>query len=365
MYSHNIDNSLKLVQNLILPNEYDFFEDLGCEELPIPIMMAFKPVTFDKHSYPTHINKIRSILRYADHNFEAEVPGLFKQGAKFSPIGYVNRFTADEKELLQVVRERVGTSLSLDFGRCIKPVTNLLVQIGPFRVMSHIAQIFEKKPLTLFEVGPGAAYIGAMMGLTGHKYLSYDITQSLYIWQQYMLRAVGRDIFFDTASQLEYNPPDNAKIIHLPWWHYVRFLQNCPVKADVVYSNSNLGEMSPLSLKHVLHISRKMLEKSEIGFFIYFSTGMIAQNSVEQIATAFDQAGYELVMKEPFMAYVIRGRNKNSIDQIFAEGIPFYDPSGRKGSFDANEVMALSRSEAPLDLDLANWNYGWPPPYIA
>jgi hypothetical protein len=364
MSSGNNDHIKKTIQKLILPKEYDVFEDLGCEELSIPIMMAFKPVTFDKYSYPTHINEIRSILRYADHNFEAEVPGLFDQAAQFTPIGYVNRFTADEKELLEAVRDRVGSKLSADFGRYIKSVTNLLVQIGPFRVMSHIAKIYGKQPLTLFEIGPGAAYIGAMMGLTGHKYLSYDVTQSLYIWQQYMLRAIADENFFDTAGQSQYNPPDDAKIIHLPWWQYVRFLQNCPVQADVVYSNSNLGEMSPLSLKHVLHISRKMLEKSEIGLFIYFSSGMTAQNSVEQIAAAFEQAGYELAMKEPFMAYVIRGRNTNLVNQIFSEGIPFYDPSGRGGSFDANATMALSRKEAPLDLDLAFWNYRWNPPYI-
>jgi len=350
--------------DLILPDEYDRFEVTGCADLPIPLMMAYKPITFEKYSYPTHIKEISQILRYADHNSEAEVVGLFKTDAKFSPIGYINSFTSDESSLLKNLRQRLADSLNSDFGRPIKPITNLLVQVGPFRVMSHIANMFGKKPLTLFEVGPGAAYLGAMMALTGHQYLSFDITQSLYIWQQYMLRVMAGDDFFDTARQRFYNPPDLAKIVHLPWWQYVRFLQNCPIKADIVYSNSNLGEMSPVALKQVLNISRQMLEKSEVGIFIYFSTGMTAQSSSEQIATAFEQAGYTLAMKEPFIAYVLKGKDPTPVEQLFLGGIPFYDPSGQGGTFESNNVMSLSRKEAPLDADFAAWYYGWNPPYV-
>ncbi len=347
----------------LTPARYDALERRGVEELPIPVLMAFQPVTFERHSYPTRIDTMRAVLRYADHNSEAEVPGLFEPGATFAPVGYVNRFTADERALLATLRQRVASALLADFGRAIKPVTNLLVQIGPFRVMSQIAKAYRRTPLSLFEVGPGAAYIGAMMAVAGHRYMAYDITQSLYLWQHYLLQAVAGGDFAETAAQSEFAPSRDARIVHLPWWQYVRFLQRCPVRADVVYSNSNLGEMSPLALKHVLHISRRMLEGSPVGVFAYFSTGMTAQNSPEQIAAAFAQAGFVQAMQEPFIAYVPEGRDPAPIRDAFAAGIPFYDPSGRGGDFDANAVMALKRSEAPLDVDLAAWNYGWKPPY--
>lgn len=347
----------------LTPARYDALEQRGVEELPIPVLMAFKPVTFERHSYPTRIDTMRAVLRYADHNSEAEVPGLFEPGATFAPVGYVNRFTADERALLATLRERVAAALLADFGRAIKPVTNLLVQIGPFRVMSQIARAYRRQPLSLFEVGPGAAYIGAMMAVAGHRYMAYDITQSLYLWQHYLLQAVAGGDFAETAGQDEFAPPRDARIVHLPWWQYVRFLQRCPVRADVVYSNSNLGEMSPLALKHVLHISRRMLEGSPVGVFAYFSTGMTAQSSPEQIAAAFAEAGFVPALQEPFIAYVPEGRDPAPIRDAFAGGIPFYDPTGRGGEFDANAVMALKRSEAPLDVDLAAWNYGWQPPY--
>jgi hypothetical protein len=351
-------------KELITPQHYDDLEKQGVAELPIPVMMAFKPVTFERYGYPTHISSMREVLRYADHNCEAEVPGLYRPGATFAPVGYVNSFTTDERQMLDTLRNRVAAATLRDFGRAVKPATNLLVQMGPFRVMSHLARSFDLAPMTLFEVGPGAAYLGAMMAVAGHRYFAFDVTQSLYVWQQYLLNTVAEGDFAETAAMPDFDPGISARVVHLPWWQYVKLLYGTKTRADVVYSNSNLGEMSPLALKHVLHISREILQDSPLGLFGYFSTGMTAQSSPEQIAAAFVSAGYRLVFKEPFMAYVLDGHDSSRLEAAFKGGIPFYEPSGKGQRFDANEVMAMKRSEAPLDARLAAWNYGWQPPYI-
>lgn len=348
---------------LVLPEQYDAHEERGTADLPIPMLMGFMPITFERYSYPTRIREMRALQRYADHNCEAEVPGLFVPGAVFAPVGYVNAFTADERDLLGIVRERVARALGNDFGRPIKPITNLLVQIGPFRALTHLARTLRREPLSMFEVGPGAAYIGALMAIAGHRYAAFDITQSLYIWQQYMLRAVAGPDFVETAGFNRFEEAPAARITHLPWWQYVRFLESCPIRTDFVYSNSNLGEMSPLALKLVLEVSKRMLEHSPLGVFAYFSTGMTAQSSVEQIAAAFAAAGYEQAIAAPLIVYVLKGRDPTPIQAAFREGIPFFNPSGRGGRFDANTVMALKRAEAPLDAAIAAWQYGWQPPY--
>jgi hypothetical protein len=203
-----------------------------------------------------------------------------------------------------------------------------------------------------------------MMAVAGHRYAAFDVTQSLYIWQQYLLKTVAEGDFFESASKANFNPDSLARVSHLPWWQYVKLLYGTKARTDVVYSNSNLGEMSPLALKHVLHISREMLKDSPLGLFAYFSTGMTAQSSPEQIAAAFVSAGYRLVFKEPFMAYVLDGHDFWRLEAAFQDGIPFYEPSGKGKRFDANEVMSMKRNEAPLDAQLAAWNYGWQPPYI-
>ena len=356
--------------------EYNASERLATIGRSIPELMAFRPITFQQVGYPTHVSLEGELARYVDHNFEAEVPGLFKPGAVFAPIGYVNEFTADEKKLFDSVRDAVAAMTLRRFGRAIRPITNLLVQMGPYRVMDHLAKSFGTKQLAVFEVGPGLTYLGALLVQAGHRYLSYDVTQSLYLWQNRLLAEVAGGDFVEMAMDPDPNRLMSGRVVHLPWWEYVKFLSGTEVRADIVYSNSNLGEMSRVALKHVLHISRQMLAGSKLGLFMYFSTGMCAQNSPEVLAAEFEQFGYHKVFDSPFVAYVLNedkgsvltrvfNQDKASVlEKAFRHGVPLFDPSGNRARLTANEVMALRRAEAPLDVQLTCWNYGWTPPFI-
>ena len=109
---------------------------------------------------------------------------------------------------------------------------------------------------------------------------------------------------------------------------------------------------------------------------MYFSTGMCAQNSPEVLAAEFEQFGYHKVFDSPFVAYVLNedkgsvltrvfNQDKASVlEKAFRHGVPLFDPSGNRARLTANEVMALRRAEAPLDVQLTCWNYGWTPPFI-
>lgn len=345
----------------LTPDQYDRLEQTALEDQSIPALMAFRPATFQLHGYPAHISSMRELQRYVDHNFEPELPAFFQAGATFPPIGYVNRFTQDESDLLNAVREQVSIATRQQFGRGIRPIGNLLVQTGPFRVMHHLAHTFAQPRLSVFEVGPGMGYLGAMLASTGHQYMSYDVTQALYLWQSFLLDALAGDEFVELATA---PGAEAARVAHMPWWQYSKLVHNCPVRADVVYSNSNLGEMTDLALRHVLQISRDMLAGSDIGLFVYFSTGMTAQNSRETIVATLGEFGFQRIMEHPFNAFVVGTRNAARIAGAFAGGIPFYNPSGRGGALAANAVMALKRDEAPLDVALAEWRFGWRPPYV-
>ncbi len=61
------------------------------------------------------------------------------------------------------MREQVSIATRQQFGRGIRPIGNLLVQTGPFRVMHHLAHTFAQPRLSVFEVGPGMGYLGAML----------------------------------------------------------------------------------------------------------------------------------------------------------------------------------------------------------
>ena len=172
----------------------------------------------------------------------------------------------------------------------------------------------------------------------------------------------GQD-FAEASVAADPVPLLTKRVVHIPWWHYTRLLARFPLSADIVYSNSNLGEMNVLALKHVLETSREMLADSDVGLFMYMSTGMLAQNSAEGLATEFEQFGYRKAIEEPFVGYTVGTRDLSEIESAFKDGIPHHNPSGSQTRLSANQVMELSRAEAPLDAELSRWNHGWVPPY--
>src|SRR5258706_6642906 len=342
---------------------YDAVEREALKRQPVPILMAFRPVTYQGVGFPVHITDEAELLRYVDHNFEHEVPGLFVPNAKFAPVAYVNAFTPDERDLFDVVRERVVSMTAQRFGRPVRPVTNLMVQMGPFRIMHEIARVTGKRQLSVFEAGPGLGYLGALLALTGHRHVSFDVTQSLYLWQNRLLEAIAGADLIETARTVDIPPLSDVRVAHLPWWQFTQLLASCPLRADIVYSNSNLGEMSLLALKHLLHIGRDLLHHSDIGLFMFMSSGALAQSTMESLAVEFAQFGYRQVCASPFHAYVVGDRDVSHIIDAFKNGVPHYSPSGAPATLTANEVMALDRAEAPLDWHISAWNHGWQAPF--
>ena len=67
---------------------------------------------------------------------------------------------------------------------CDKPYAvhfNHLNAVGLFRVVQEIVGKYGKEKLSIFEVGPGCRYTGALLGTQGHGYMSYDFAQGYYI----------------------------------------------------------------------------------------------------------------------------------------------------------------------------------------
>jgi hypothetical protein len=344
--------------------DYDAIEQRAMVGRSVPELMAFQPITFQQVGFPTRVRFEGELARYVDHNFEAEVPRLFEAGAAYQLIGYINAFTLDEKRLFDYIRDVVAAMTIRRFGRAFRPITNLMVQMGPYRAIDQLARILDMKQLTVFEVGPGLAYLGALLANAGHRYLSYDVTQSLYLWQNRLLAEIAGEDFFEMANDPDPQKMLSGRVVHLPWWEYAKFLSETSVRVDIVYSNSNLGEMSLLALRHVLHISRHMLADSKLGLFMYFSAGTPIQNTVESIAAEFTRFGYHKVFDTPFVAYVLNPNNASTIAKAFKKGLPHVNPSRCDVRLTVNEVMALRRAEAPLDVQITALNYGWKPPFI-
>lgn len=348
---------------LLDPNSYDAAEGRAKARMSIPALMAFQPATFGAVGYPTRVEETPELLRYIDHNFEAETANLFKPGAEFPPVGYRNAFCEDERQLIQRVRDKVATLTEARYGRRIRPISNILVQTGPLRAVEGMRALADLEPAdtTVFEVGAGAGYLGALLAERGYRYQSYDVTQALYLWQSHLLAMCAGDDFREFVGDDD-APIGAARVGHFPWWRFSDMLGAPPFSADIVYSNSNLGEMSSLSLHFVLHISKQMLAQSPLGIFCFFSEGMQMQNSAQSIADNLKAYGFIEVFDSPFKAYAVTEEAAKRLRAAFKDGLAAYNPSGGPETLTARDLVPTAPEEYPLDIQITRWLHGWTPP---
>jgi len=202
--------------------------------------------------------------------------------------------------------------------------------------------------------------------MRGHQHISFDVTQAMYLWQNRLFAEIAADSFAEAAFPESRTNAFEKQLVHVPWWCFVDWFDKPPIEGlDVVYSNSNLCEkMSPFALRLLLHICKPLLKASDIGLFWFFGTGFPGQTSVEGLHTEFIKQGYTRIDSLPFNAYVPDDRDTARIVRAFSAGIPLYNPSGNRERRTASEVAAVKRDEAPLDVAVTAWYYGWKPPYI-
>ena len=62
--------------------------------------------------------------------------------------------------MVSVLRDQVAALTAKRFGRAVRPMTNLMVQLGPFRCLEALTAEYGRK-ISVFEPGPGAGYLGA------------------------------------------------------------------------------------------------------------------------------------------------------------------------------------------------------------
>lgn len=341
--------------------DYNASEQAAMRHLSIPSLMAFQPASFQSVGWPTHVRDDEELARYADHNFEAEVPAMYHQDAEFAPVGFVNAFTPIEAELAANLRETVADFTARRFGRAVKPMTNLMVQFGPYRCMEALSKSYGRK-LDVFEPGPGAGFLGALLAQNGYTYASYDVTQSLYLWQSHLLDAATGGGFTELAHSDNLSNVDRTAVLHLPWWMFALQLGTTPLRYDLVYSNSNLGEMTAVAFRQLILYSKLLLQDSEVGAFTFFSSGMTRYQTLETIDAGLKAEGFVPVMSEPFHCYQLQGRDPKPILDAFEGGIPHIGGSRADATLDANEVFRTPVSEAPVDMELTRWFHGWKAP---
>lgn len=307
---------------------YDAEEEAALGRVGYTEHAAFGTKTFDDHWFPSRMTREDQIFRYMDwyHGQDRQrlEPGQFYREASLE-----TNYTMDEVQILTKLSRAAGAITEDLCGRRIVTNFNHHGTIGLFRVAHALSEITGEFPLSVFEVGPGCGYVGAMIGAAGHNYASYDVTQGYYIWQSRLLSHLFGDEFTEFAANPDASFENPSRMMHLPWWEYMNLYRDCPIKADVVISNANLGEMNTDCMRYVIRIARKMMEKSPIALFVFASYGAQYGSDQATIDAEFDVAGFERVLDKNVYAYCPKGHGTASdIVATLENAIPLYDTTG-------------------------------------
>lgn len=323
---------------------------------------AFAPLTFNTLGFPTYAHDEKELLQHVDWCLDPGNQKYFEDDIFIREVAVRTVFTEDEAKLINQACDQVVDMTGSRIGRALRPICNPLAKLGIFRVISALARVYEKKKLSVFEIGPGSGYTGAYLINQGHQYASMDNTQSLYLWQNRLWDHIAPGEFVDWADPRDPEYRKIARVTHVPWWEYLKFFMDCPIKADIIVSEANLGEMSREALRFVLKVSLKMMEDSDVKLFIFCDYGFQKQNDAGVITQEFKKAGYELFLNRNFFAFGLSSHRPKLSAAALEKSLPLYNPSKSDVLLKAEDFMRLPYDQRPLDLDFTLALEDWAPP---
>src|SRR5215468_82896 len=207
------------------PIEYDAAERAALDQLPNRVISACQPVAFNTAHYPTRVSSVKGLWRFANVMQEGRIRREFQQ---------LNGLTGHEMDLIRKVTDAVVTLTTGLCGRPVVPTASLVSSIATYRAIKN-----SRPGSSVFEIGGGSGYVGALLIADGFDYWSTDVSQGFFLWQEHLFNALGA-------------LPDR----HLTWWEW---LTREPILVDVIVANHVLNEMHPYALAYFLRKTAEML----------------------------------------------------------------------------------------------------------
>jgi hypothetical protein len=334
---------------IVTIDQYDAEEAAAKCNLSYVEIMAFATSTFAIFGFPASVAREEELARYVDWNNSSSNSEYFKANHFVRGPSVETSFTPRERQIVEAVSDRVAELTRRRYGREMRPISTLLSQFGLFRAIMALQEQYWH-PLTVFEVGPGNGYLGALLIMAGLNYIGFDNAQSLYLWQNRLFAECAGSSFHDWVSD---GPPapGSARAQHLPWWRYLQLRGQCPVQADIVVSNTNLGEMNYGALKYTTRIARVILAQSQLGAFLFTNIGDSKQNSMATVEGELAAAGFVKVCKDILQAYVVSGTDPTATLRKLDGRIPLYNPENSERRFRAKEILKTNATNLPSDMD--------------
>ena len=348
---------------MISIQEYNDAESAYSYRLSARAIQAFSPMTFSFVGYPTRVVDEIEIARYIDVMHET------KDAVYFEPP-YV--FSIAEGEEVKKIIDLVAQKTADHFGQTIRPWMAPLAAVQTYRIVCELSKLVNKAKCSIFEIGPGSGYLGALLVQAGLIYTSMDNTQAMYLWQSRLLDWLTNGQYAELSLEDSWQQVDST-VSHVPWWHFVKLRENTDVRVDIIVCDHALGEMTPTALHFVLKVSLWLLRGAGPKFFVYRSPGAHHGSIPEAVRQAFFDVGYRLCQGRDFYAFVPPGSDlfSGAMTRQMASGsglvarvrrrlfhrsnsvisVPMVNHRLGMKTLVAGEILQIVENEAPWDYD--------------
>jgi len=335
--------------------EYDAAEAAARCQVSYPEIMAFATTTLALVGFPDRVRYEAELARYVDWNNSSSNYEYFKPAHFVVGPSVETTFSTAEANLAGRISDQVGALTRERYGREMRPISTLLSQFGLFRAIMATRQVYGLDKLRVFEIGPGNGYLGALLVHAGLPYASVDNAQSLYLWQNRLMSHGSGAAFFDWAKDGPPVEPRSYAVQHLPWWEYLKLRRVRPLKADIIVSNTNLGEMNYGALVYTARLGVEILKESPVGLFLFTNIGDAKQNSLDTVHGELVAAGFRQVGGKLFFAYTPVQHDPPRGPATLQESIPIYNPDGSHARFRTREVLRVTEDTLPMDMDFLSF----------
>ena len=279
-----------MTYELLTPSAYNLAENNAKRKLPNRILEAFSPASFDKFGYPTRVELQEELFRWVEVMHEGLPVGLLHK-----MLGGLNE---EEESLLKEVAT-MGRNLSLYYCKnAVVPYPSLLPALLALR---HIQHLFPNRDSVILEIGPGDGYLGAMLILLGYGYISTDVTQAFYLYQNNLFSNAHGKNFTELAlinqrlDQIGRIRPGTS--LHIPWWKFANSRpEEINLDVDCVIGSGVFCEMHPNALSYLAHQSHRWLSSSNTHpkFLYMHGPGAEGVSTMSKVENSFRSAGFHL-----------------------------------------------------------------------
>jgi len=285
-----------------MPLKLETYKDselAGTLALSARAVQASSPVTFNHIGYPDKITDDSQILWFVDAMHEDN-----GQPAAVYSDDYM--VTDDEIALINEVGDLVEELTEEQFGKRIRPWSSLLFCLNMFRLVKAFSA-WAGENFSVYEIGPGSGYLGALLIRSGHRYMATDIAEGFYLWQSRLFEKMADGDFTELAEDASTAPfaDPQSRVVHVPWWKHASYYKDpCPLNPSLVVCDHALGEMSYLGLKYTIASSRDLLRGSGVRALLTTSIGFPHVNELHDIITHFYQGGFVPLIAQGPIAFV-------------------------------------------------------------